>query len=65
MNRELKFIIKWVFVNTDDSDDDNKFYIELVEWSECVFFLDDESHLTVAMDDYEVIGNIHQNPELI
>jgi len=56
-------VIKWCFVNTGDLDE--KEYTEVVEWNECGFFLDGGAPLTVAMDDCEVIGNIHQNPELI
>lgn len=58
-------IIKWAFVNTGELDDDDKFYIEPVEWSDCGFFLDGGAPLTVAMDDCEVIGNIHESPELL
>ena len=56
-------VIKWCFVNTGDLDEEE--YTEVVEWNECGFFLDGGAPLTVAMDDCEVIGNIHQNPELI
>lgn len=58
-------IIKWAFVNTGEIEDDNKYYVEVVEWSDCGFFLDGGAPLTVAMDDCEVIGNIHQNSNLL
>jgi uncharacterized phage protein (TIGR01671 family) len=55
-------IIKWKFVNTGEEEPE---YTEIVEWSECGFFLDGGAPLTVAMDDCEIIGNIFESPDLI
>lgn len=55
-------VIRWRFVNTGE---DEEYYEEEVKWYECGFFLDGGAPLTVAMDDCEVIGNVHQNPEIL
>jgi uncharacterized phage protein (TIGR01671 family) len=58
-------IIKWAFVNTGELGGDDVYYTEIVEWNECGFFLDGGAPLTVAMDDCEVIGNVHQHKHLL
>lgn len=58
-------IIKWAFVNTGELPGDDVYYVEVVEWSECGFFLDGGAPLTVAMDDCEVLGNVYEHPDLL
>lgn len=55
-------VIKWHFVNTGEDEPD---YTDLVAWDECGFFLNGGAPLTVAIDYCEVIGNIHDNPDLL